>query len=80
MANMTREEVSAKVCDLVKQVFRTDRIIDENTHFVNDLKADSLDLVELVMEVEEAFDVRVDDEAVTNIHTVKEVVDALMAL
>ena len=80
MTNMTREQVSAKVCDLVEQVFRTERTIDENTDFVNDLKADSLDLVELVMSVEEAFDVRVDDEAVSHIRTVKEVVDSLMAL
>lgn len=80
MISMTREEISAKVCALVKQVFRTEKEVSEATDFLADLKADSLDVVELVMAVEETFDVRVDDDAVTHIHTVKEIVDHLVAM
>ncbi|WP_071191536.1 acyl carrier protein [Trichormus sp. NMC-1] len=46
-----------------------------NASFVNDLGADSLDIVELVMALEEEFDIEIPDEAAEKILTVKEVVD-----
>ncbi len=44
------------------------------TSFVEDLGADSLDTVELVMELEEEFDINIPDEAAEKIRTVGEVV------
>ncbi|MDR1657648.1 MAG: acyl carrier protein, partial [Deltaproteobacteria bacterium] len=43
--------------------------------FQDDLGADSLDLVELIMAMEEEFDIKIDDEAVQNIKTVKDVIN-----
>jgi len=43
--------------------------------FVEDLGADSLDMVELVMAFEEAFDISVPDEDIPKIHTVQDAVD-----
>ena len=48
--------------------------ITEATSFVNDLGADSLDTVELVMELEEEFDVNIPDEAAEKIQTVGQAV------
>lgn len=44
--------------------------INLDSNFVNDLGADSLDTVELVMELEEEFEINIPDEAADKIHTV----------
>jgi acyl carrier protein len=44
-------------------------------NFANDLGADSLDTVELVMALEEEFDIEIPDEAAEKITTVQEAVD-----
>jgi len=49
--------------------------ISREKSFMSDLKADSLDIVELVMEFEEAFDVTIPDEDYEKINTVGEAID-----
>ena len=49
--------------------------INRETSFVNDLGADSLDIVELVMELEEEFDIQIPDDQAEKIKTVGEAVD-----
>lgn len=49
------------------------KVIDE-ANFVNDLNADSLDLVELIMELEETFDVEVPESTMEKLQTVGEVI------
>ena len=49
--------------------------ITEKAHFVNDLGADSLDTVELVMALEEEFDLEIADEDAEKISTVNEAVE-----
>ena len=44
--------------------------ITEEAHFVNDLGADSLDTVELIMEFEKEFDIQIPDDQAENIATV----------
>lgn len=51
--------------------------ITSETKFVNDLGVDSLEYVELVMELEEAFDVVIPDEVVTKIQTVGQAITYL---
>ena len=43
--------------------------------FVDDLGADSLDLVELIMALEEAFDIEISDEEAEKLQTVKDAID-----
>lgn len=50
-----------------------------NASFIDDLGADSLDIVELVMALEEEFDIEISDEAAEKILTVQEVVDYIDA-
>lgn len=49
--------------------------IHAESSFQDDLGADSLDLVELIMAMEEEFDVKIDDEAAQKIKTVQNAVD-----
>jgi len=48
--------------------------------FVDDLGADSLDLVELIMSMEEAFDIEISDEEAEKLLTVKDAIDYIKAL
>jgi len=49
--------------------------INEDTRLIEDLGADSLDLVDLVMALEEEFDIEIPDEDAEKIFTVREVID-----
>ncbi len=51
-----------------------DKITPES-HFVNDLGADSLDQVELVMELEEEFDLEIPDDAAEKLQTVGQAIE-----
>lgn len=46
-------------------------------HFVKDLGANSLDIVELIMTMEDMFDIEIEDEQAEKLHTVKDVLDFL---
>jgi acyl carrier protein len=49
--------------------------VTRNTSFIEDVGADSLDIVELVMELEEEFDIQIPDEQAEKIKTVGEAID-----
>ena len=49
--------------------------LTENASFIDDLGADSLDTVELVMELEEEFDINIPDDATEKIQTVGQAID-----
>ena len=53
--------------------------VDNSASFVEDLGADSLDIVELVMAFEEAFEIEIPDEDAEKITTVKEAIDYIEA-
>ena len=53
--------------------------VTEDASFVDDLRADSLDTVELIMAFEEEFDVEIPDEDAQKIKTVKDVIDYINA-
>lgn len=53
--------------------------VTENANFVDDLGADSLDTVELVMAFEEEFGVEIPDDAAEKISTVKDAIDFIKA-
>jgi acyl carrier protein len=64
-----------RVTDIVSEQLGVDKDkITPETSFVNDLGADSLDTVELVMELEEEFDINIPDDAAEKIQTVGQAV------
>jgi acyl carrier protein len=68
--------VQERVTDIVAEQLGVGRDkISTETSFVNDLGADSLDTVELVMELEEEFDITIPDEAAEKIQTVGQAVE-----
>jgi acyl carrier protein len=77
---ITRGEARMAVEEKVKQIIVEQLQVDEaevtpGASFQEDLGADSLDVVELVMQFEEAFDLEIPDEEAEKIKTVKDAVD-----
>jgi acyl carrier protein len=68
--------VEERVIDIVaEQLGVSKEQITRDTSFVNDLGADSLDTVELVMELEEEFDINIPDDIAEKIQTVGQAID-----
>lgn len=75
---MSAEE---KVIDIIVEQLSVERDkVVPGASFVDDLGADSLDLVELIMAMEEAFDIEIPDEVAEKIITVKDAIDHVQAI
>ena len=73
------EEIQAKVIQIIsEQLGKDESEIKMSSHFIEDLDADSLDTVELVMALEEVFDIDIPDEAAEKITTVESAVDFIV--
>ncbi len=69
------EDIQQKVIDIIAEHMNVPKEgIKPETSFVNDLGADSLDTVELVMEFEDEFDLNIPDEDAEKIQTVGEAI------
>ena len=76
MAQITKDEVEEKVINIVCSQLGTSRDkVAADTSFINDLGADSLDTVELVMEFEDEFEISIPDEDAEKIQTVGDAID-----
>ncbi len=64
---------------IVEQLGVDENQVDNSASFVDDLGADSLDIVELIMAFEEAFELEIPDEDAEKIQTVKEAIDYIEA-
>ena len=72
---MTEQEIEAKVIEIVAEQMGADKSkITRDTSFVEDLNADSLDTVELVMEFEDEFEINIPDEDAEKIQSVGDAV------
>jgi len=70
------DEIQDKVIEIVSEQMGVDKAeITRETSFVNDLNADSLDTVELVMEFEDEFELSIPDEEAEKIQTVGQAID-----
>jgi len=73
---MTDEEIVAKVkAIIVDKLGVEESEVTETANFTNDLGADSLDTVELLMEFEKVFGIKIPDEETSSIATVKDAID-----
>jgi acyl carrier protein len=71
MASSVEEKVKAIIVD---QLGVNEADVSPEAHFVDDLGADSLDTVELVMKFEEDFDIEIPDEDAEKIQTVQDAI------
>ncbi|MCK8600418.1 acyl carrier protein [Desulfoferrobacter suflitae] len=75
---MDKNEMKSKIIEIIANQLGVEKdIITPEANVVDDLGADSLDVVELVMALEEAFDMEIPDEDAENIRTVKDIFDYL---
>jgi len=73
------QAIESKVIEIISEQMGVDRSeITRETSFINDLNADSLDTVELVMEFEDEFDMSIPDEEAEKIQTVGAAVDYIV--
>jgi acyl carrier protein len=77
---MERDEALTALREVAVEVLSVEPdVVTDEARFKEDLDADSLDLVELVMGLEERFDISVPEEDLENVATVGNAVDLVMA-
>src|SRR5438270_12646504 len=70
------EDIEQKVIEIVSEQMGVEKSeITRETHFIDDLNADSLDTVELVMEFEDEFELSIPDEETDRCQTVGQAID-----
>jgi len=80
-ADIDGQVIEQKVIEIVSEQMGVDKAeITRETSFINDLNADSLDTVELVMEFEDEFDMSIPDEEAEKIQTVGAAIDYIVNL
>ena len=79
MTTLTRDQVMDKVREHLATEFELDAaVITDETRFKEDLDADSLDLYELVMELEDTYGIAVSEEQAARIATVGDAVEFVL--
>lgn len=71
---MNKDEAILKLKKIVKPYVKDDTLlqnIDEDTDFINDLNINSANLVDVVLDVEEVFDIEIDNESMEKMRDVK---------
>lgn len=73
---MNREKIKDKVFEIVSSELKADiNSIKEESSFADDLKADSLDVVEVIMKLEDDFGIEIPDEIAQGMQTMKDTID-----
>jgi len=77
---MSQADIAQKVQDIIAQNLDVDKsAVVPSASFINDLNADSLDIVELVMGIEKEFDLEIPDDEAEKIRTVQDAIDYIVA-
>lgn len=77
---MNKEEIKEKVISILKKYTRREEVWENfnyNSDILNDLKINSARLVDIILDIEDEFDLEVDDEAMDHIHTINDVVEII---
>lgn len=80
-SSLAREQVLADIRQIVgEQMAIAPGEIAEHHALIADLGCDSLDVIEIVMETEDHFDVNIPDDSIDKVRTIGEMADGVMAL
>lgn len=79
MATFTYEDTFSKVADLIADKLSIDKVRITKDSTLADLGADSLDLVEIIMKIEETFGIEINDEDAEHMSNVAQVVEYIQA-
>lgn len=78
---MNKDEITAKVTEIIVDKLGVDESeVTPGASFTNDLGADSLDTVELIMEFEKVFDIKIEDDQAQAIQTVGDAIEHISAV
>ncbi len=82
MANMDREKISKELIEIITPyVPEKDLLnkISESNDLINDLHINSAHIVDIVLDVEEKYDIMIDDDAINKMNTVGESIDVILS-
>lgn len=77
---MNKEELIAKLKEIVKPYIQDEQAfenLNEDTDFINDLKINSANLVDIVLDVEDAFDIEIDNESMEKMLSVQKAMEII---
>ncbi len=77
---MEKEDLIAKLKEIVKPYVQDQEAFDnlnEETDFINDLKVNSANLVDIVLDVEDVFDIEIDNESMEQMLNVKKAIEII---
>ena len=74
---MTKEKIYKTILAKLNEMGYKNKNIDKNTNVFIDLGLDSLDAVELTMSLEQEFDIKIPDEEINNMVTIKDVIEII---
>lgn len=77
---MTKQELITSLKKIVKPYIQDEEAFEnlsENTDFINDLKINSANLVDVILDVEDEFDIEIDNEAMEKMLSVKAVMEVI---
>lgn len=73
--------MESKIIEIIAEQFdKNSENLTLETHFKDDLDADSLDVVQIIMEIENEFDIEVEETEIEKLTTIKSVIDYLKTL
>ena len=75
---MTKEEIISKLTTIVKPYVQNEegfKNLNENTDFINDLEINSANLVDIILDVEDEFDIEIDNDSMEKMLSVKATVE-----
>lgn len=79
---MTKQEIISKLTTIVKPYIQNEegfKNINENTDFINDLEINSANLVDIILDVEDEFNIEIDNDAMEQMLSVKATVEIIQA-
>ena len=78
--NMKKEELISKLKTIVKPYTQNDEALEnlsEDTNFINDLEINSANLIDVILDVEQEFNIEIDDESIGKMTNVKAAIDII---